>query len=154
MRCVQAAALALLALAGCDAVRETREAPGAEDPAIARLVEAVSRAEAALGLLAAAAEPAPAPPRAVPPELMEEITIDWIGPLETAAARLARRAGYGFVEAGRPHPVPLMVTLQADAAPLVLVLRDAGLQAGDAARLTVDAQAREIRLERLEGGGA
>ncbi len=152
MRLLHVAALALLALSGCDAVRNPHGpvTVEAEDPAVLRLVEAASRAEAALRSLAATRDGegiGDAPPRVVPPELLEKITIDWIGPLESLAAGLASRAGYRFIEAGRPHPLPLMVAVRADAAPLVLVLRDAGLQAGDAARLTVDAGAKEIRIE-------
>ena len=46
-----------------------------------------------------------------------------------------------------------MVTIHASGTPLVLVLRDAGLQAGDTARLVVDARTREIRVERARAGG-
>ena len=159
MRPLHVAALALLALAGCDIARNPHGpvTVEAEDPAVLRLVEAASRAEAALRSLAATRDGegiGGAPPRVVPPELLEKITIDWIGPLESLVAGLARRAGYRFIEAGTPHPAPLIVTVRADAAPLVLVLRDAGLQAGDAARLTVDAGSKEIRIERRapEGG--
>ena len=159
MRPLHVAVLALLTFSGCDIVRNPHGpvAVEAEDPAVLRLVEAASRAEAALRSLAVTRDGEgtdDAPPRVVPPELLEKITIDWIGPLESLAAGLARRAGYRFIEAGGLHPLPLMVTVRADAAPLVLVLRDAGLQAGDAARLTVDAGAKEIRIERStpEGG--
>lgn len=75
------------------------------------------------------------------------MTLDWIGPLETLAASLAERAGFAFVEAGQRPPAPLLVEITADAAPLILVLRDAGIQAGEAATLTVDAAAGEVRLD-------
>ena len=148
--------LALLALAGCDLVRgpAPAAAPAAEDPAVLRLVEAAARAENALRALAAEHGAGDAaPPRVVPPELLEKVAVDWIGPLETLARDLAGRAGYRFVAAGRPPVVPLVVSVRAESAPIVLLLRDAGLQAGDAARLTVDAGAREVRIEWTPGEG-
>ena len=122
-----------------------------EDPAAILLAQAALEAQAALATLAqarAAENPAEAqpPPRLVPGELLAEVTLDWIGPLETLAASLAERAGLAFVEAGQRPPAPLLVDIHADAAPLILVLRDAGIQAGGAATLTVDARARQVRL--------
>ena len=77
----------------------------------ARLIEAVSRAEAALTALAgvrAAEHPIPDTPIPddVPPELRRRVTLDWIGPLETLAEALAAQAGYGFVTAGAPPVRP------------------------------------------------
>ena len=126
--------------------------PAAPDPAETRLVEAALRAEAALSALARvrtgqAPQPAPPPPRRVPPELRRTVTLDWIGPLETLAGALAERAGYRFVTAG-PAPVrPVIVRIDADGRALIDVLRDAGLQAGGAGALTVDAARRTVRLD-------
>lgn len=127
-----------------------------EDPAVLRLVEAATRAEKALLALAQAREGGEmnaSPPRVVPEELLQKVTVDWIGPLELLAADMAKRAGYRFTESGPPAVRPLMVTIHASGTPLVLVLRDAGLQAGDTARLVVDARTREIRVERARAGG-
>ena len=127
-------------------------APAAPDLAETRLVEAALRAEAALTALARvrigqAPQPAPPPPRRVPPELLRAVTLDWIGPLETLAGALAERAGYRFVTAG-PAPVrPIIVRIGADGRALIDVLRDAGLQAGGAGALTVDAGRRTVRLD-------
>lgn len=123
-----------------------------EDPAAILLTEAALEAQAALAALAqarAADNPTEAqpPPRLVPAELLTEITLDWIGPLETLAASLAERAGFAFLEAGQRPPTPLLVEITATAAPLILVLRDAGIQAAEAATLTVDAAAGEVRLD-------
>ena len=134
------------------------------DPAEARLAEAASRAEAALTAFAriraeqapprAAGIPAEAPGRSpvpgslpVPPELRRPVTLDWIGPVETLAEALARRAGYRFLAAG-PMPVrPATVAVRAEDTPLIEVLRDAGLQAGRAATLVVNAGDRVVRLD-------
>ncbi len=126
----------------------------ADDPAVLRLVEAATRAERALLSLTHArsgGEMMTSPPRVVPEELLQKVTVDWIGPLEPLAAAMAERAGYRFMQSGPPPVTPHMVSVHAHGTPLVLVLRDAGLQAGDAARLVVDARAREIRIERARG---
>ena len=150
------AALLALSLAGCVlrmpgplAIPVREPAP---DPAEMRLVEAAERAERALTSLARAL-PAPDPGGAmpalnsVPAPLRQPVTLDWTGPLETLAAALARRAGYRFLEAGRPPARPPIVAIQADAKPLIAVLRDTGLRAGNAATLTVDAAAETVVLD-------
>ncbi len=145
-------------LAGC--VSWTSEppatvAPVRTDPVEIRLVEAVERAERALASLARAL-PAPDPEsrlpdaRSVPAALRTPVTLDWTGPVEALAEELARRAGYRFAEAGRPPARPLIVSVEADAQPLIAVLRDAGLRAGAAATLTVDAERRTILLDWAE----
>ena len=122
------------------------------DLAEARLVDAAVRAEAALTALARvrAAEtllPAAEVPLTVPLALLRSMTLSWIGPLATLAETLAARSGYRFMAAG-PAPVrPVMVAIEAEDTPLIEVLRDAGLQAGDAATLTVDAGLRTVRLD-------
>ena len=129
-------------------------APAVErpDPAELRLVEAAERAERALASLARAV-PAPGPQSglpdagSLPAALRSPVTIDWTGPIEALAAALARRAGYRFAEAGRPPARPLIVAAQAHGEPLVAVLRDAGLRAGRAATLTVDAASRTVLLD-------
>ena len=120
-----------------------------------RLVEAAERAERALASLARAV-PAPDPEsrlpdaRSVPAALRRPVTLDWTGPVEALAEELARRAGYRFAEAGRPPARPLIVSVEANAQPLIAVLRDAGLRAGTAATLTVDAERRAILLDWAE----
>ena len=122
------------------------------DPAEIRLVEAVERAERALASLARAL-PAPGPESglpdmgALPAALRRSVTVDWSGPIETLAADLARRAGYGFAQAGRAPARPLIVAVEAKDEPLIAVLRDLGLRAGSAATLTVDAANRTVLLD-------
>lgn len=149
---------ALVMTSACAAMDRGGQATNveAEDPAVLRLVEAATRAESALIALAHARDGGSmhaSPPRVVPEELLQKVSVDWIGALESLAADLARRAGYRFTESGPPAVRPLLVTIHASGTPLVLVLRDAGLQAGDAARLVVDARAREVRVERAPAGG-
>ena len=146
-------------VSGCtplwEKTQETELAPSVAarpDPAEMRLAEAAERAEAALTMLARirAAErslPVAELPLEVPDALRRRVTIDWIGPVETLAERLAAYAGYSFRMAGPPPVRPAMVAIAAQAAPVIEVLRDAGLQAGDAATLTVDAEERSVRLD-------
>ena len=124
----------------------------APDRAETLLVEAAQRAEAALTMLARIRSeerpqpPAPAP-RDAPPELSRTATLDWIGPVETLAGTLAKRAGYRFMAAG-PRPVrPVIVAIAARDRPLIDLLRDAGIQLGNRGTLTVDAERRAVRLD-------
>ena len=164
MPLLRAAALAgllagLLAgpLAGCVSwapVPPAAVAAGAArpDPAEMRLIEAAERAERALASLARAL-PAPDPqsgmPRlaGVPAALRTPMTLDWTGPVEALAAELAGRAGYRFAEAGRRPARPLIVAVEAQAQPLIAVLRDLGFRVGGAATLTVDAARETVLLD-------
>lgn len=122
------------------------------DPAEALLAEAAVRADRSLALLAEARS-AEADlrgqdiPHNVPPELLQKVTLDFIGPLEELARQLAAGAGYALVTAGRPPPAPVLVEIEAKDAPLIHVFRDAGMQAADRALLTVDAGRMTVRLD-------
>ena len=156
-----AVGLAAVLAAGCshfplnpdmDAGEPGRTEDAPPDLAEVRLVEAAARAEAALTALArirAAETPPPAVevPLEVPAALRRPVTFDWIGPLDTLAETLALYAGYRFAGAGAPPVRPVMVAIAARKASLIEVLRDAGIQAGAAATLTVDAQRRTVRLD-------
>ena len=134
------------------------------DAAEVRLAEAAERAEAALTMLARIQAAQTTPPPAglpldvpghspgpgsspMPQALQHPVTLDWIGPLEALAETLARHAGYRFATAGASPVRPVMVTVAARNVPLVEVLRDAGMQAGSAATLVVDASRRTVRLD-------
>ena len=165
--------LVLMALPGCDAVKSgwaKLSSGGAVDavaepglaPVERRLTEAALRAETAVTTLArvrAAENPLDPPPlpRIVPAALLRPVTLDWTGPLETLAAKLAGEAGYRFEVAGRRPVRPVIVVARAANKPLILVLRDVGLQAGAAATLSVDTVRRRIELawasRRAEGKG-
>ena len=162
MALLRAAALASLAagpLAGCVSWAPlpvaAPDSPVWPDPAETlvpetRLIEAAERAERALASLARAApDPESVLPDlgSLPAPLRAPVTLDWTGPVEALAEELARRAGYRFAEAGRPPARPLIVAVDAEDEPLIAVLRDAGLRAGVAATLTVDAAGRTVLLD-------
>ena len=122
------------------------------DPAEALLTQAAMRAERALTALARARSAenplADTPlPRIVPDALSRTVTLDWTGPVETLAEDLARRAGYSFAAAGPLPARPAIVAVKAIDTSLIAVLRDAGMQAGRAAVLTVDADRQTVRLD-------
>ena len=126
--------------------------PVAADPAETLLTEAALRAERAFVALARARSAenplADTPlPRIVPAALLTTVTLDWTGPVETLAEELARRAGYRFFAAGPVPARPAIVAVKTTDAPLIAALRDAGIQAGQAAVLTVDADRRIVRLD-------
>ena len=143
-----------LALVGCVA-SDTREDPpvveGPEDAAALRLAAAVGRAEAALGRLSRIeASDAPvdwsAPPELVPDALMRSVSIDWTGPVEALAARLAELAGYEFVVVGAAPVQPVVVDVHARERALIAVMREMGLQAGTRALVTVDAHRQVVEV--------
>ena len=153
------AAFGALALAGCQSLDLdwTKERSGAEpaavagDPAEMRMAEAMVRAQEAWTKLAeirsAGAVPAVDIPRLVTPELQKRVTLDWVGPLENAAERLADEIGYAFVVAGPRPPAPVMVGIDVEDEPVIFVLRDIGLQAEGRALLTTDAGRMVVRLD-------
>lgn len=127
---------------------------GAGEPDLAeiRLVAAALRAEEALsGLRRALAADRPlaetAAPRLVPEALGRRVSLDWTGPLETLAERLADEAGYRFETSGAGPVRPLIVDIDVVARPLIAVMRDAGIQAGTAGLLVVDATRDVVRLD-------
>ena len=157
----------LPALAGCAEVRRfltdgpskpTAPAEAEVDAAEMALLGAAARAERAVTdlarLRAADGDAAAAElPVLVPPELRRPILLDrWNGPLSLLLRELSAEAGYAFVESG-PAPVrPLLLDLGApEPRPLLSLLRDAGIRAGTAATVTVDAHGRRILLEWTPG---
>ena len=144
-----------IALTSCSVKRQAELPAPALDAAEAMLVEAALRAETALTRLARLeGDPAGggAIPRIVPGALLKRVDFEWIGPLDEAARTLAREARYRFETAGLAPARPPIVALRSENRPLILVLRDAGLQAGAAAALTVDAD-RELVVLDWTGGG-
>lgn len=150
-----------LLLAGCGASGRASPAPApsADAALTSALIAAAERATAALEQLAEAeaeaARAAGTPDRTgevVPAELLRPVTLHWLGPLDAAAALLAREAGYGFSVAGRADQ-PVLIELQADAVPLIDVLRMAGLQAGDRADLRVTPSERRIEVIHVRQAG-
>ena len=141
-------------LVGCGALGE-REDPvvdaGPEDAVAVQLAAAAGRAEAALGRLSRIeASVAPiewsAPPELVPDELLEEVSIDWTGPIGELTERLAKLAGYTYVVVGAAPVRPVIVDVHAVEKPLIAVFRETGFQGGTRVRVTVNARERLVEV--------
>lgn len=128
--------------------------PIAAEPDIvtAKLEQAADKASHALDTIAGIEQQrAPASPpiedySGAPNNLTQPITIRWSGPIEQITKTLADHAGLRFRVKGSVPPVPLTVTVDAYEQPLIHVLRDIGLQAGQRADLAVDAQSGVVEI--------
>jgi len=115
------------------------------------LAESADRASTALETLAAveqARTPATemSPLGDVPQELRRTITVNWVGPIEPIAKTLADRAGYSFLVLGNEPSIPVVVSVDAENARVVDVLRDIGLQLGKRGDVKVDAKSRMVEI--------
>jgi defect-in-organelle-trafficking protein DotD len=144
--------LAALALTGCALPPKVDQQLVAEpDPVALRLAAAVDKASSALQTLASVEQArnpgvsVPSIPYA-PQELRRSVSVQWVGPVEPLAQRLADRAGYQFQVQGDVPPVPLVVSVEARQKPLVEVLRDVGLQAGQRADVSIDPERKIVEL--------
>ena len=154
------ASVLFLGLAACAPVSKVDQQLVAEpDPIGLRLASAVDRASAALQTLASV-EQARNPGVSIqaapyaPQELRRTVDVEWIGPIEPIARRLADRAGYAFQINGDVPPAPVIVSIQAKQKSVVEVLRDVGLQAGTRADISVDPTLKivELNYAPLSGG--
>lgn len=122
------------------------------------LAESADRASSALETLAAveqARTPAVdmSPIGDVPVELRRTITVNWVGPIGPIAKTLADRAGYGFLILGNKPPVPVVVSVDAENARVVDILRDVGLQLGKRGDVKVDAAAKMVEIYYASNAG-
>ena len=143
---------ALLVLSACAPVSKVdHQMVASPDPVSLRLAAAVDKASSALQTLASV-EQARNPGVSIqaapyaPQELRRTVSVDWVGPIEPIAKRLADRAGYEFQVNGDIPPAPVVVSVQAKQKSVVEVLRDIGLQAGLRANIAVDPDQRVVEL--------
>jgi defect-in-organelle-trafficking protein DotD len=134
----------MLLLAACEQTATVQPVATEPDIVTAKLAQAADKASNALDSIANIEQQrAPATPpmedyNDVAPNLMQPITIRWSGPIEQITKTLSDRAGFQFRVKGRLPPTPLTVTIDVYQQPLIDVLRNIGLQAGDRADLAVD----------------
>lgn len=152
---VAVALAAVLLLGACAPLNFTQKVDqqlvAEPDPVALRLASAADRATAALQTLAsveqhrtpaAAIQSVPAAPQ----ELRRAVSVEWVGPIEPLAQKLADRAGYRFRINGDAPPAPIIVTVMAKQRSVVEVLRDVGLQAGTRADIAVDVDMKTVEL--------
>lgn len=141
----------LILAGGCTQRVENPQVVASPDKVSLMLAEAADRASRSLETLAAV-EQAQSPGVAVQPihnapdELERAITVEWIGPAEQLAQKLADRASYQFLAYGDPPPIPLLVNVNVENRPVIEVLRDIGLQLGARADVKVDAQKKMVEI--------
>lgn len=84
---------------------------------------------------------------ATPPGMQRRVSIDWDGPLTELVQRMAQASGYALKRAIGARPaVQLIVSVSETNATVASVLRDAGAQAGSAANIVVDPDARSVHI--------
>jgi defect in organelle trafficking protein DotD len=135
----------ILLLAACE--QGTTVTPVAAEPDIvtAKLEQAADKASRALDSIANIEQQrAPASPpiedfSGAPANLTQPVTIRWSGPIDQISKALADRAGLRFRIKGAAPPVPLTVSIDVYQQPLIHVLQDIGMQAGQRADLAIDA---------------
>lgn len=115
------------------------------------LANAADRASVALETLAAVEQArspdiAVAPITNAPAELKRAVTVNWVGPVEPVAKKLADRAGYIFQSIGSQPPVPIVVSVDVENQPVIDVFRSIGLQLGTRADIKVDAGRRVVEV--------
>jgi len=145
-RITLAAAALLAVLGGCARVGPERpdvDAEGIANPEVAltRTMERVGKAMADLR--------ADRGTRTVlPAELQRPITWRWTGRLDEAAKALAERVGYAYAPPGPDAPAMPVVAVNVTDTPAIEVFRTLGTQAGTAATLVVDPEARIVQVKR------
>ena len=81
-----------------------------------------------------------------PTGLDAPISVGWVGPYHELVATVARQTGYGYEPVGNAPVNPIVVRVNAEQIPSVVVLRDASWQARDRASLEIDEARRTLRV--------
>lgn len=81
-----------------------------------------------------------------PPGLDAPVSIAWVGPYQSLVATVAQQSGYGFEPVGKAPVNPIIVRVNAEALPAIVVLRDASWQVRDRASLEIDEAQKILRV--------
>ncbi|MGE3769682.1 MAG: DotD/TraH family lipoprotein [Bdellovibrionales bacterium] len=155
--------LALPLLAACGSMGDwgaqpDQPAASAAAPAVAapdtvtlRLAEAAEKAATALNTISGVEQMrSPAPDvddySAAPPELMEPVTITWVGPAEQFLQMMAARAGYQFRVLGARPTASVTITVDEYQQPLIKLVKSAALQMTGRADIVLDASHRALEM--------
>ena len=140
----------LLLVCGC----ATPPEPAAErTPVASELRRAALDARAALWQLAAIRQAATGTGLAenggvwtAPAGLDGPVSVAWVGPYHELVATVAGQTGYGYEPVGKPPVNPIVVRVDAEQIPAIVVLRDASWQVRDRASLEIDEARRTLRV--------
>ena len=136
-------------LAGCATAPAAPEAAPVPD----ELRRAAVDAKAALWQLAAIRQAATGTGLAenggawtTPAGLDGPVSVAWVGPYHELVATVAGQTGYGYEPVGKPPVNPIVVRVDAEQIPAIVVLRDASWQVRDRAALEIDEARRTLRV--------
>ncbi|WP_419901139.1 DotD/TraH family lipoprotein [Kiloniella sp.] len=107
----------------------------------AHALATLSRIESAKTPLLAAKAPG-----LIPDILKQPVTIDWTGPLDGVAQRLATLARYEFQVIGKTPAVPVIIHLASKDIPLIEAFKNTGQQAGTRALLRIDTRRSKVEI--------
>lgn len=147
----------LLTLQGCDALKnfegfnlnKEEEIVSVQEPpknqAMERLATAAESASSALIRLSrietAKSPIKPAQAEGLIPDALERsVSIEWIGPVDGIARKLATKANYRFFLIGKQPVSPVIVDIASKDKSIIEVLKEIGYQAGSRAHVRVDAR--------------
>ncbi len=122
------------------------------DQAEAQLAEAAASASQSLVVLAEvrqASSPVNHIPEPVDPSrygMGQLVVVDWTGPIEPLATKIAQITHYKLSILGKKPAAPIVVTIHERNVPVGTVLRNAGYQCGQRANLVIFPNARTIEL--------
>lgn len=154
------AVAAAVSVGGCG-INKATESPLAEEAtaeAAQKLSESATRAAMAQEELAriqtARTAPAPRPVdetmAGVPEDLRRPVTVEWSGPGEEAARRVAGLVGYSFKVVGNPPPTLPMISVSARDQAAVKVFENVGIQSQPFAQVVVDANLHRVEYRYLQ----
>lgn len=71
------------------------------------------------------------------PALMEKLSIDWYGPINSIVKSLAKQSGYTYQEFGKSPKLPVLVNLNYKSEKMIVILRNIELQANNKAQIKI-----------------
>jgi defect-in-organelle-trafficking protein DotD len=74
------------------------------------------------------------------------VSVAWVGPYQSLVSTVAGQTGYGYEPVGKAPVNPIIVRVNAEQIPAIVVLRDASWQVRDRAALEIDEARRVLRV--------
>ena len=118
--------------------------------------EAMTAQEKLVQIQTSQSEPSPFPVKelTVPPELKQLVSLDWIGPAEESADKLAQLIKYRFLVVGNPPAIEPIIYLQFKNTPIVKIFEQIGLQSFPIGEVIVDPNVKRIEYRYLNPGNS
>ncbi len=123
------------------------------DGRLSKAAEQAAKAQTDLARIQKArTKPAPLPldESGLPPELKRPATLEWSGPAQEAASKIAALVGYEFHVVGNPPSVPPVVHVSIHDVPAAKALEQIGLQAYPFGEVAVDPNMKRVEFRYLQ----